>query len=226
MEAQLTQRSVEWRQLRLGSVTASRFHDVLTQPKSKEDRESGAWSATARAYMLEKLTEFLTGVPCDRFQSPPTRWGTEWESEAREKAIPVIKEQFGLDVQLPVGDMAFIRHPREDYIGCSPDGVLGPDALLELKAPWNPVNHLRTVMSGEMPKEHQAQIQGSLWIMERQCYVFCSYDPRLNGSGMSPLFYKLIPRDEEYIALLAPKVIAFRDWVLAEYERLTGKAPF
>lgn len=224
----LEQRSDLWRRLRLGTVTASRFKDPLTDPKTKAAKENGEWSETARSYMLEKLGELITGVPADRFRSAPTDWGAQWEATAFELAIPAIRERFGKEVSPPVGEFAFIHHATEQLIGCSPDGVIGDSGLLEIKCGYSPTTHLRTVLSGEMPEKHQPQVQGSLWVTGRQFYIFASFDPRFADAGMDPLFVIKVERDDIYIRHeLAPRVLAFRDWLLAEYEKLTGsRAPF
>jgi hypothetical protein len=228
MTEELKQRSTEWRQMRCGVVTASRFADVLTKPRSKEAQYNGEMSETARTYLLEKLSELLTGIPSDRFSTPATKWGTEYEASAFEQALPVISAKFGADMERPEGRNAFLCHATEEYIGCSPDGILGDDGLAEIKCPYNPWNHLRTVLSGAMPDKHTDQVQGSLWVTGRKWYAFCSFDPRLAFSGLDPLFVVRVERDDEYIDReLAPKVIAFRDRLMEEYERLTGgKAPF
>lgn len=222
-EQPLKQRTTRWRRRRLGVVTASRFHDVLTKP-----REKGAeWSKTAESYLLEKLAELLTCTPADTFTSAPTRWGTEWEEEAFGRAIPVIEERFGAKLERPEGDFAFIEHPTESHIGCSPDGVIGDEGLAEIKCPWNPVNHLKTVRSGEMPEGHMAQTMGALWITGRKWYAFCSFDPRVAASGMDPLFVTKVFRDEAYIQKeLAPRVLKFRDMLLAEYNKMAAKPIF
>lgn len=213
---------------RCGVVTASRFADILTNPRTKAAQYAGELSETAKSYLLEKLAELLTGQPADRFQSAPTKWGTDWESEAFEKAMPVVAERFGCAIGRPEGQFAFIEHATEQHIGCSPDGVIGDEGLLELKCPWNPVNHLRTVLSGEMPDKHAAQVQGSLWCTGRTWYAFCSYDPRLERSGVGALFVVRVARDDAYIEReLAPRVTRFRDLLLEEHARLTGgREPF
>ena len=219
----LKQRTTEWRKRRLGVVTASRFHDVLTKP-----REKGAeWSKTAEAYLLEKLAELLTCQPSDTFTSAPTRWGSEWEDEAFQRAIPIIEKKFGAKLDRPEGEFAFIEHPTESHIGCSPDGIIGDDGLLEIKAPYNSAVHLRTMMSKEMPEVHNAQVQGSLFITGRMWYAFCSFDPRMQASGVDPLVTIKIMRDERYITQeLAPRVLKFRDRLLAEYKKLVPAAIF
>lgn len=224
---ELRQRTIEWRQLRLGDVTASRFRDVLTPPRTKAARENGEWSVTACRYMVEKLTELITCQPSDTVQTEAMRWGTEWESAAFEEAVPLIEKLFGATLIAPVGEFAYIHHPTEDRIGCSPDGIIGDDGLLELKCPENPQNNMWTVWTGTMPENHLPQIQGSLWITGRKWYAFGSFDPRVANSGLEPLWITTVERDEEYIEQLAQRVTAFRDWLMEEYHTLVDRArPF
>jgi exodeoxyribonuclease (lambda-induced) len=224
MDTVIKQRSTEWRLQRLGMVTASRFKDVLTQPRTKKDKESGVMSATAQAYLHDCLAERLIGQPLDRFKSQPTDWGNEWEATALEAACGEVKERDGLEIELPEGKYAFMTHQTEDFIGCSPDGVCTDNTtLVEIKCPWRPSVHLDTVLNGWMPEKHKAQVQGSLWITGRQSYVFISYDPRYRGTPLQDLFVVRVPRDDEYIdTVLAPAVVAFRDELQATYDRIVA----
>lgn len=224
----IQQRSNAWRKLRIGSVTASRFKDVLTQPKSKSSKESGEWSETARTYMIELLAELVTCRPLDRFSTAATKWGTEWEAEAFKRAIPVVRSRFGSDLIVPEGEFAYIEHCDHPGIGCSPDGVISTDAMLEIKCPASSAVHMRTVLNGEMPEGHLAQVQGGLWVTGRKRYLFCSFDPRVEASGLDPLFTCVVERDDEYINnTLAPAVIRFKTWLMNEYRKLVpNKAPF
>lgn len=198
----------------------------MTSPRTAAQKKSGEWSETAKAYMFEKLAEMITDIPADRWQNAAMRWGTEWEAIAFQEARQRIAERLGLPVESPVGDFAFIFHPEDNMIGCSPDGIVGDDGLLELKCPYNPVNHIKTVLSGTMPPAHDEQVQGSLWITGRSFYVFASFDPRVEISGMDPLFMVRVERDEKAIAEIAERVTAFRDWLCENYAKLVGERPF
>jgi len=223
----MTQRSDQWRKARLGAVTASRFADVLTMPRAKAAREAGEWSQTAISYMRMLRAERWRCQPFDMVNTTATRWGNEWEAEAFRQAKPIIEERLGETLKLPVGDFAYIHHYCESNIGCSPDGIIGAYGLWEGKCPYNPVVHDVTVDRGVIPKEHIPQVQGSLWCTRRQFYVFTSFDPRMEASGISPLFLIRVDRDNDYIDnVLAPKVIAFRDYLQAEYDKRVGKDLF
>ncbi len=218
----MKQRDNEWRRLRLGDVTASRFGDVLTPPRAKTDRKSGKWSRTAEAYLEEKLTELIHCVPSDVWRKDSTDWGMTNEPHAFQAAIPVIEERFGETLSLPENEFAYLHHPTEPYVGCSPDGIIGDDGLLEIKCPFNGTKWIGMKRRGlTVPPEYVPQLQGQLWTARRQWCLFCYFDPRVANSGLDPLLTIRVERDDDYInTVLAPKVCAFRDYLRSEYEAL------
>lgn len=186
-----------WKNARLGLASASRFKDVNTEPKSKADKENGVLSATAKSYMLELIAEIVTGKQVELF-GKPLDWGKDNEKKAQ------IEYAFEQGV---VVDEVGICITDDLLIGASPDGFIGTDGGLEIKCPYNSANHIATVISGEMPKEHMPQVQGNLWVNDRLWWDFVSFDPRIEGKGR--LFITRIYRDEEYIAKLQKKLDAF-----------------
>jgi len=248
------QGSMEWRQARLGMVTASAFHSVLSEASPKglfqitgergdwfvvsegqipenfstkaaaEEKKSELiadwrkthWSATAQSYCNLKLAEMLYGQPSDIYKSDALEWGKEHETYAFEACLPVICERYGDDLSLPVDDLAFI-HSEHEGIGCSPDGIVGENGLLEIKCPYSPGKWIAAYRANEagtwtMPTEHRAQVQGSLWVTGRSWYAFAYYDHRVEGCGIDPLLILRVPRDHEYIDnVLAPRILALRD---------------
>lgn len=222
---ELKQRSMIWRHLRVGDVTASRFRDVMTHPRTKRAKEAGEMSQTAESYLQEKLAELLTGEPADRLVGlAAPAWGADWEEVAREKATPIIRDRLGKDVQLPEGEYAYMTHATEAGIGCSPDGIIGDDGLLELKCPYNSRYHVATILNQRrgIPAEHLPQVQGSLWVTGRTWYFFVSFDPRMPEEWQMVTIP--VERDEEYIERLAAKVVAFRDRLYQTYQEITGRA--
>lgn len=222
---ELLQRSHEWRMVRCGDVTASQFFRVLTPAQTKRDREAGIMGRTAKGYLVELLAEMETGIPGDRKSFPETEWGNEHESHAFEAAQEALKKKLGIDsIELPHGQYAYIQHATEEMIGCSPDGVIGDDGLLELKCPFNPHNHQWAICEGLdwFMHKHEAQVQGSLWITGRHYYWLASFHPNFAQKCLA----WVVERDEAYIEELATQVIAFRDTLLSEYNRLSQGIPF
>ncbi len=263
----MTQRSTEWRQARLGSVTASRFADVLTSPSAKGVFDIGGcrhawrvvcegktvsgdfdiqadakerkdelvaewakthWSQTALSYVSEKMDELFGRQPGDTWQSDATDWGTVNEPYAFEAAVAAVEEWCGKRLELPEGDFAYIEHPAEKFIGCSPDGIIGDDGTAELKCPYNRAKWFTAEREGlTLPAENRAQVQGQLWVTGRKWCAFCYFNPRVAPYGINPLLWVRVERDDDYIdSILAPRVIAFRDYLRSEVERLCPTAPF
>lgn len=201
------QGSKDWLDIRLGKITASRFKDVLTSPKAKKDADK--LSDTAYSYMLELIAEELTGKQKELYGAA-LEWGSEQEKHARE-AYEFYSEN-------KVDEVGFIEHEC-GIVGVSPDGLIGEDGGVEIKCPYDTKNHLRTVLSCEVPKEHIPQIQGCMWVSKRKWWDFISYDPRIEDQNIA-LFVKRVYRDEEYIQNMEEKVLKFAEKLKFTLEQL------
>lgn len=199
----MEQRTDEWFAARLGKATASSFHKILATLKS------GAESADRRNYRVQLVLERLTGQRQESFSNAAMQWGTEHEEFAR-LAYVMETENF-------VEETGFVDHITL-MAGCSPDGLVGDDGLVEIKCPTS-ATHKDTLISGAMPSEYIPQVQGQLWITGREWCDFVSYDPRF-PEGLQ-LFIQRIQRDETYIKKLENEVSRFLDEVSNEVEQLS-----
>ena len=196
------QRTDDWYAARCGKATASRFKDAIAALKS------GAPAQAQRDYLTELVVERLTQQPIQRFQNAAMTWGTEQEPAARAAYERVT----GTSVE----ETGFIAH---DILlaGCSPDGLVDWDGLVEIKCPWNTAVHIETLLNG-MPDEHMPQVQGQMWITGRQWCDFVSYDPRMPAELQ--LHVQRINRDPAYVADLERRVTEFLAEVGAQVEAL------
>jgi putative phage-type endonuclease len=197
-----TQRSEDWYAARLGKATASRFKDVIAALKS------GAPAQAQRDYLTELVVERLTQQPIQRFQNAAMTWGTEQEPAARAAYERVT----GTSVE----ETGFICHDTL-MAGCSPDGLIDWDGLIEIKCPFNSAVHIETLLNG-MPADHIPQVQGQLWITGREWCDFVSYDPRMPAELQ--LHVQRIQRDEAFIADLERRVSSFLSEVGTQVEAL------
>ncbi len=193
MEMDVEQRSDEWYALRMGRITASHFGDILAEPRSAADREAGNLSASAETYMLTLLAEHLTGTRYSIHVNEAMRHGIQWEDDARR----VYEEVTGN----PVRQIGFVVSDDLEGVGCSPDGLVGDVGGLEIKCPFNAHEHLRNVPALAVPTKYVAQMQGSMWICEREWWDFVSYDPRQEHVGLAFARVRL-KRDDEFIKRL------------------------
>ena len=174
----------DWFKARLGIPTASRFADVMAKGEGK----------TRARYMHELVAETLRGsAEQDTYTNAHMERGKEQESEARN-LYALLKDADPLLV-------GFLRNGRK---GASPDSLLGTDGGLEIKTALGHIQ-VERLQRGTLPPEHVAQVQGTLWVSERDWWDFMSYSP-----GLPPLIVR-VSRDEDYIKTLAAAVDAFND---------------
>jgi len=182
----------EWLDCRLGIPTASRFKDVLAKGEGK----------TRRRYMLDLMGERITGEPTESFSNAHMERGKAMEDEARD-----------LYTFMTDADPERVGFVRNGDKGCSPDSLIGLNGGLEIKTKL-PALQLECLLADKVPSEHVAQLQGFLWVAEREWVDFVSYWPRV------PLFVKRVYRDEDYIKTLATEVARFNDEMLSLIEKV------
>lgn len=184
------QGSIEWLMSRVGHCTGSRFADVVAKKKD------GKPSDKRSTYLLELVTERLLNRPGDYYFSNAMQWGIDNEAAARQ----AYEAKTGNFVTVP----EFRKHPDIEWCGVSADGLVDEDGTIEIKCPANPKNTVVTWLEG-MPSEHMAQVQGGLWVLNRQWSDFITFDPRMPNT----CYVQRIERDEKYIAMLESEVKAF-----------------
>jgi len=90
-----------------------------------------------------------------------TDWGTEHEPDA--------KHAFEVDTGLLVTPAAFV--PYETWSGCSPDGYIEGNGLVEFKCPFS------QRIYDDIPDYYRAQVIGQLAITQRAFCWFCVWTP-------------------------------------------------
>jgi putative phage-type endonuclease len=188
---EIIQGSDEWKQLRLGKVTASRVADVIAKTKT-------GWGASRANYAAELIAERLTGVAAEGFTNAAMQWGIDQEPAAR------VAYEFMHDAT--VEQVAFVVHPRIPDAGASPDGLVGESGLVEIKCP-NTSTHIDTLINQTIPAKYITQMQWQMACTGRQWCDFVSYDPRMPESMQ--LFVHRVPRDDALIAEMETAVAVF-----------------
>lgn len=203
----IEQRTDEWRLVRAGKITASRFADVIDVTKA------GKPTAARSKYLREIVFERISQAPKHEVGGHALRWGTDVESFAREA--------FELETGMIVTPGQFVLHPDYPFIGCSPDGLIGSDGGYESKCPMDEAVHINTLLNG-MPDDHVPQVQGGMLVTGRRWWLFASYDPRVPDPYS--LYTQIVPRDDAYIdGVLLPGLLQFEAEVNAMIKRLKEK---
>jgi hypothetical protein len=190
------QGSPEWFSARAGIPTASEFHTVMAKGKG------GGESLTRKTYLLKLAGEIITGEPMESFTNAHMERGKAMEDEARD-----------LYSFMTDSDPLRVGFVTNGKAGASPDSLIGDRGGLEIKTKL-PHLLIDLLLKGEMPPEHKAQVQGCMWIAEREWWDFAAYWPKL------PLFTKRIIRDDTYIRTIADAVDQFNDELDATVARL------
>lgn len=180
----------EWRQARLGKVTASRIADVVARTRTGP-------AASRTNYMAELIAERLTGVPADSYVNGAMQWGLDHEAEAADA--------YCFYIGLAVEQVGFVDHPSIQMSGASPDRLAGA-GLLEIKCP-NTATHIDTILGKAVPAKYVAQMQWQMACTDRQWCDFASYDPRMPEELR--LFVQRLPRDDSFICDLEIDVRKF-----------------
>lgn len=183
----MEQRSEAWFDARCGKLTGSRFADVMNVLKGGEP------GANRRNLITLLAVERLTRKTVETFQNDAMRRGTELEPEARAA--------FEAHTGELVEEVGFIPHPVLDYVGVSPDGLLGDDGMVEFKCPASMSKHLEALRSDDHAKEYRWQLQGQLWVAHRKWVKAVSYDPRFPEHLRLAITH--VERDEKAISELA-----------------------
>jgi len=187
----IEQGTPEWFAQRLGKVTASRVADVIAKTKT-------GYSTSRDNYMAQLVCERLTGTVAESYTNAAMQWGTDNE--------PLARAAYEAKMDVLVDEVAMITHPRIEQAGASPDGYVGSEGLIEIKAPQT-ATHIDTLLTQTVPGKYITQMQWQMSCTGRQWCDFVSFDPRMPKELQ--LFIKRVPRDEDYISMLEKEVLSF-----------------
>lgn len=177
------QGSPEWFAVRCGIPTASCFDQLITT--------KGLPSDSRKKYMYKLAGEFITGKPEEVYQNTAMVRGTEMEPEARslyEVVHDVKVEKVGFCLA--------------DGYGASPDGLVGDKGMVQIKCPTMAV-HVGYLLENKLPTVYFQQVQGEMFVAEREWSDFVSYYP-----AIKPLIVR-VNRDEKFISALRTELTKF-----------------
>lgn len=188
----------EWLEARLGIPTASRFSDILAKGEGK----------MRSRYLRDLAADIIRGYPePDTYSNAHMERGHEQEGEARSLYA---------FTYAPVTRVGFLRNGRA---GASPDSLVGDKGGLEIKSALGHIQ-IERLQRGTLPSEHVAQVQGNIWVSERDWWDFMSYSPDM------PELVVRVYRDDAYISNLAKAVDAFNEELDALVASIRGVDQF
>jgi hypothetical protein len=155
------QQTEEWDRWR-ARPTASDFYRFVTPAKGQYSAQATAYAAVIVAKRLRVYVE-----------PPPSFWMT-WGIENEPSAKVAYTERTGRQIE----EVGFVLPDDTDAFGCSPDGLVGTEGLLEVKCPA-PETLICYHGNGELPDQYRPQIQGQLLITGRRWCDFWAWHPQV-----------------------------------------------
>jgi len=163
----MDQRSDEWFAIRRGKLTASNAQAIGANGKGLE---TYVYSLLAEKYSNNK--EHYTNADIER--------GIELEDQAR-MTYEVERNN--------VKEVGFIE--LDEFVGCSPDGLVGKDGGIEIKCP-NDAGFFKLMVNGRdaIESKYLWQVQMTLYITKRSWWDLVFYNPNFN---QNILIFRITP---------------------------------
>ena len=182
----VVQGTPEWQKERVGIPTASCFDKIITV--------KGERSKQRTKYMYQLAAERITGIKENGYQNAVMERGIQMEDEARK--------MYELMTGYTVTTVGVCYPDEQKRYGCSPDGLIGEEGLVEIKCPTSAI-HVGYLLGGVLPTDYVQQCQGQLLVTGRKWVDFFSFYP-----GLKPLLVKVKP-DKKFLHSLQVELEIF-----------------
>lgn len=177
------QRTPEWHSARVSRITGSRIGAIL-----------GLSPYQSRDDVLRDMVRGFHGLASEFSGNIATEYGTKNEATA--------VATFELTTGLDVAETGF--HAYEDWAGASPDGLIGSDAVLEVKCPFKAIK--KTL--AEQP-HYYAQLQWEMLCTGRKKAYFYQWQPDDDTLN-------IVHQDKDWLDHAMPEARQFHAFYLSE----------
>lgn len=179
---ELEQGTDEWLRVRAGKITGSEFYPLISA-------STGKGRGGHINYCRKKAVEKICGIETATFKNGAMLQGTEREPYAR-MAYELLKE-------VEVEQVGFVE--LNEYVGCSPDGLVGEDGILEIKSKTDD-GHAKLLLGEEdFESQYIWQALYVAYVCGRKWADLISYNPHF---GKSSVYIRRLERNEEVDATI------------------------
>jgi len=187
----LEQRTEEWHAARKGRITASSVGAIL-----------GHAPYATRDDVMRRMVREWVGAEQEFEGNIATEYGTRNEAGALA--------EYMMETGNAVEAVGFIT--RDDWAGCSPDGLIGEEGGLEIKCPFGLRKDETPAFKSIFDQPHYFdQVQFSIWVTNRSWWNFYQWSP--NGTSIEKVMWSGSWQDQNL-----PKLRQFYAEYLAERE--------
>lgn len=155
----MEQRSDEWFAIKKGKASASRAQAI------------GNGGAGLENYVIEIMAEYYSIAERENYINEHMQRGIELE--------PIAKQVYELEHDCEVREIGFAEY--NEYIGCSPDGLVGKDGMIEIKCPSDKV-YLDILVNEKIDSGYVWQCQMNMLILKRKWCDLIFYNPNFKKS--------------------------------------------
>ena len=193
----MEQGTPEWYEIRKLKFTASNANTILAMGKG------------VVTLIKQMLTEYYSSGQYEdytaKYQNVHIKRGHEYEDKARQIYI--------LETGNTVTQVGFIE--TGEYEGCSPDGLVNEDGLLEIKN-LSDTAFVELVSTGKIEKKHLDQMQMQLYETGRKWCDYFAFNP-----NFTPCYFrKTVYPDIDVFERLTEALNSAKQRLLLEKERL------
>lgn len=193
-----------WEVARKGRITASAIGKILAG-KGTKGRHDYKMQLVLDIEGIEDFRDSATWFEKGRTYEAHARGWYNWEREQ-------------------VTETGFVLHDDYNWLGASPDGLVGDDGCIEIKYreflhTYNDAN------TKAIPRLYYSQMQAVMWICNRQWCDYVNYW-RSDAHEKEQGNIRRIVRDDGRIRELEDAAFVFWGEVLEKYRERTGKETF
>ena len=153
----LVQGSPEWLAVRLGKFGGTDAQAVATNGKGLE------------TLCFQKVGEIITNRPSSTYTNPDMERGNELENTARSA--------YEIQAGNQVVQIGYVE--LNEYVGVSPDGLIGDDGLVEIKCPTD-ANFVRFMIEKKPDTKYVWQMQHQMYVTDRKWCDFVVFNDNLD----------------------------------------------
>jgi putative phage-type endonuclease len=169
---EMEQRSPEWYEVRKAKFTASDANTIMAMGKGLE------------TLITKKLAEYFSTGNFEDFSCRFTNKNIERGVDFEDKARSIYELETGSTVR----QVGFVE--ANDYLGCSPDGLVDDDGLIEIKN-HNDEVFLRLCEEHKIEKKYYDQMQMQMYVTGRKWCDYFGFNP-----NFSPCYVRIrVPAD-------------------------------
>lgn len=201
----IEQGTTEWNEMRSGKITASIMKSFFA--KGRDTNEP--FGKVAMDHLNTIVGERTSGQPSiNTAHSLAIKRGHDFEEDARRT--------YQIARFVRVRKVGFVESDCHTY-GCSPDGLVGDDGMIEIKVYSDVKKHVKAALGKN--KEHIIQIQFQLFCTGRQWCDYVSYYPEAGAGSRLQITryypdYDMFKQFEYKLGIAEAKIVQLTDQYL------------